>query len=157
MKADITQYAYLPCPIGTVEIGVRADKVAVLEFVDHAPEGIDGNNDVLRRAVGQVEAYFQGRLKVFDLPLDLAGTTFQKAVWQALLDVPFGQTASYQRIAEAVGRPKAMRAVGAANGKNPVSLIVPCHRIIGKNGSLTGYGGGLWRKEWLLRHEGVLI
>ncbi|MBW2178142.1 MAG: MGMT family protein, partial [Deltaproteobacteria bacterium] len=79
------------------------------------------------------------------------------SVWQALLTVPFGRTASYQQIADTIGNPKAVRAVGAANGRNPVSIIVPCHRIIGKNGDLTGYGGGIWRKEWLLRHEGILL
>ncbi len=93
----------------------------------------------------------------FDLPLDLRGTDFQKQVWTQLLTVPYGRTVSYQLIADAIGNPKAVRAVGAANGQNPISVIVPCHRIIGSDGQLVGYGGGLWRKEWLLKHEGALL
>jgi methylated-DNA-[protein]-cysteine S-methyltransferase len=85
------------------------------------------------------------------------GTAFQQRVWQQLLTVPYGQTVSYQEIANALGNPKAVRAVGAANGQNPISIIAPCHRIIGSNGALIGYGGGLWRKEWLLKHEGGLL
>jgi len=84
------------------------------------------------------------------------GTDFQKAVWQQLAAIPYGQTASYGDIARALGNPQAVRAVGAANGQNPISIIIPCHRVIGSNGKLTGYGGGLWRKEWLLEHEGRL-
>ena len=150
-------YGYVDSPIGTVEIGVQADHVAHLFFVDSRPQKDAPTNRILQLAIEQVAAYFNGRLKKFDLPLDMQGTPFQQSVWQALLDVPFGRTASYQQIADAVNNPKAVRAVGAANGQNPVSIIVPCHRIIGKNGSLTGYGGGVWRKEWLLRHEGVLL
>lgn len=150
-------YGYVDSSIGTVEIGVSAQSVTILEFVDHPRQTATHESQVLHKAMEQVKAYFEGRLKVFDLPLDMAGTPFQQSVWQALLDIPFGRTASYQQIADAVGNPKAVRAVGAANGQNPVSIIVPCHRIIGKNGSLTGYGGGIWRKEWLLRHEGVLL
>ena len=152
-----TQYGYVPSPIGTIEIGVRSECVTFLEFVEHPQEKNSGDSRVLGLAIQQVEAYLQGRLQVFDLPLDLSGTPFQQSVWQALLTVPFGRTASYQQIADTIGNPKAVRAVGAANGRNPVSIIVPCHRIIGKNGGLTGYGGGIWRKEWLLRHEGILL
>jgi len=152
-----TLFDYFDSPIGTVEIGVLAECVTILEFVDRPGQTAEHESQVLHMAMEQVKAYFEGRLTVFDLPLDMAGTPFQQSVWQALLDVPFGRTASYQQIADAVGNPRAVRAVGAANGQNPVSIIVPCHRIIGKNGSLTGYGGGIWRKEWLLRHEGVLL
>jgi methylated-DNA-[protein]-cysteine S-methyltransferase len=152
-----THYGYVASPIGTVEIGVHSECVAILDFVDHPQQTISHESRVLSQAIEQVEAYFQGQLQVFDLPLDMSGTPFQRSVWQALLTVPFGRTASYQQMADVVGKPKAVRAVGAANGQNPVSIIVPCHRIIGKNGSLTGYGGGIWRKEWLLRHEGVLL
>lgn len=150
-------YGHVTSPIGIVEIGASSEGVTHLDFVDTPQHQQSGSNNVLRLAIEQIEAYFHGRLQVFDLPLDLAGTPFQRSVWEALLTVPFGRTASYQQIADTVGKPKAMRAVGAANGRNPVSIIVPCHRIIGKNGSLTGYGGGLWRKEWLLRHEGILL
>ena len=152
-----TLYGYVDSPIGAIEIGVRSECVIGLNFVDRPRQKGSHDNRVLTLAKEQVTAYLEGRLQVFNLPLDMAGTSFQRSVWQALLTVPFGRTASYQQMADAVGNPKAVRAVGAANGKNPVSIIVPCHRIIGKNGSLTGYGGGIWRKEWLLRHEGVLL
>lgn len=152
-----TMYAYVPSPIGIVEIGVRSECVTSLDFVDSPQHPEEGGSDVLRQAIQQTRAYFEGRLQEFNLPLEMAGTPFQRSVWQALLTVPFGQTASYQQMADAVGKSKAVRAVGAANGRNPIAIIVPCHRIIGKNGNLTGYGGGLWRKEWLLKHEGVLV
>ena len=152
-----TLFRYFESPIGTIEIGARSECVTNLDFVDHPPQPTTHDTPILSLAIEQVAAYFEGRLTLFDLPLDMKGTPFQRSVWQALRDVPFGRTASYQQMADAVGNPKAVRAVGAANGQNPVSIVVPCHRIIGKNGSLTGYGGGIWRKEWLLRHEGVLL
>jgi methylated-DNA-[protein]-cysteine S-methyltransferase len=112
---------------------------------------------LLRPAREQLRAYFAGELLDFDLPLAAAGTEFQQRVWQALGAIPYGATASYAAIARAIGSPTATRAVGAANGRNPIAIIVPCHRVIGKDGTLTGYGGGLARKQWLLRHEaGVL-
>jgi methylated-DNA-[protein]-cysteine S-methyltransferase len=108
----------------------------------------------IRRAI---EAYFAGVLAaVADLPVVTAGTAFQREVWAALRGIPLGETTTYGRLADQLGRPQAMRAVGMANGSNPVSIIVPCHRVIGANASLTGYGGGLERKRWLLRHEGAL-
>jgi len=108
----------------------------------------------LSSAREQLEAYFADRLKVFDLPLAPKGTAFQKQVWAALIDVPYGETASYGEIAVAVGNPKACRAVGLANGKNPIAIIIPCHRIIGAGGHLTGYGSGLEIKSGLLELEG---
>lgn len=111
-------------------------------------------DELLQRAARQLHEYFAGQRREFDLPLDLqSGSVFQQAVWHALLDIPCGQTRSYQHIAAAVQRPRAMRAVGAAVGRNPVSLIVPCHRVIGARGQLTGYGGGLERKTALLELE----
>ncbi|MFI7007673.1 methylated-DNA--[protein]-cysteine S-methyltransferase [Streptomyces sp. NPDC050145] len=104
-------------------------------------------------AVEQLEAYFQGELKEFDLPLDLHGTPFQRSVWAQLRKIPYGETRTYGELAEALGRPGASRAVGLANGKNPVGVIVPCHRVVGADGSLTGYGGGLPRKRRLLDFE----
>lgn len=101
----------------------------------------------------QVDAYFAGDLREFDLPLAPAGTPWQRAVWEALMDVPYGATLSYGELAARLGRPSACRAVGAANGRNPISVIVPCHRLVGSTGALTGYGGGLERKAWLLEHE----
>lgn len=102
----------------------------------------------------QLDAYFGGELQTFDLPLDPAGTDFQRQVWQALQDIPYGQTESYGQLAQRIGRRNASRAVGMANGRNPIPIIVPCHRVIGADGSLTGYGGGIERKRWLLAHEG---
>ena len=101
----------------------------------------------------QLTEYFKGRRQKFSIPLLLEGTDFQKAVWQQLQKIPFGQTASYGDVARAVGRPRAFRAVGNANNKNPIPLIIPCHRVIGSDGKLVGFGGGIWRKEWLLEHE----
>ena len=104
-------------------------------------------------AVEQLKAYFAGELTNFDLPLVLTGTAFQRRVWWALADIPYGRTESYGSVATRVGNPKASRAVGMANNKNPIPIVLPCHRVIGANGQLVGYGGGLWMKEWLLRHE----
>jgi methylated-DNA-[protein]-cysteine S-methyltransferase len=108
---------------------------------------------VLEQARDQLDEYFAGKRRAFDLPLDPRGTEFQRSVWRALSAIPFGATRSYGEIAAALGRPSASRAVGAANGQNPISIIVPCHRVIGRDGSLTGYASGIARKEWLLRHE----
>ncbi len=108
---------------------------------------------VLAETERQLAAYFAGTLTTFDLPIALTGTPFQCEVWTMLRYIPFGVTCSYAELAERIGRPKAVRAVGAANGQNPIPIIIPCHRVIGANGSLTGFGGGLKMKEWLLRHE----
>jgi methylated-DNA-[protein]-cysteine S-methyltransferase len=149
-------YVYYPSPIGLVEIGGTAEHIHSLYFVDdRRPD--DDPHGVLQDAVRQVDEYFSGVRREFDLDLILCGTAFQEKVWRQLLTVPYGHVATYQDIANAIGRPKAVRAVGAANGQNPISIVVPCHRIIGSDGKLTGYGGGLWRKEWLLRHEGYLL
>ncbi|MDI1297053.1 MAG: methylated-DNA--[protein]-cysteine S-methyltransferase [bacterium] len=111
------------------------------------------SHPVLVEAGGQLSAYFKGERKVFTVPLDFRGTTFQRVVWAALLDIPYGQTRSYADIARSIGRPTAYRAVGAANGRNPISIIAPCHRVVGSNGALTGFAGGLAAKTWLLDHE----
>jgi len=163
-------------PIGSIEIYATDTAVSRVEFAgEQMGESEEekgeqsrvrdssslhaGAHPLLEEVRRQLDAYFAGDLRCFDLPLDLEGTPFQRQVWQQLLSVGYGQTASYQDIAVAIDNPKAVRAVGAANGRNPVAIIVPCHRIIGSGGraKLTGYGGGLWRKEWLLRHEGVLL
>ena len=111
----------------------------------------------LRQAMDQLERYFAGERIQFSCPLDLRGTAFQVAVWEELYRIPYGQTRTYAQIADLIGRPKAVRAVGAANGANPVAVIVPCHRVIGSNGALTGYGGGLPMKHWLLTLEGIAL
>lgn len=113
----------------------------------------DENAIPFKETIKQLNAYFSGKLHEFDLPLKPVGTPFQEAVWQALTTIPYGKTVSYKDIAKHVNLPKAARAVGMANGRNPISIIIPCHRVIGANGKLTGYGGGLHRKEWLLEHE----
>ena len=149
-------FAYVDSPVGLVEIGCSEAGVRDLNFVEERrhPETV---SLCLTAASEQIAAYFAGTMTIFDLPLDLQGTDFQQQVWAQLLAVPYGQTSSYLDIALALDNPKAVRAVGAANGRNPVSIVVPCHRIIGSDGKLIGYGGGLWRKEWLLRHEGALL
>ena len=112
-----------------------------------------GTPDAVDEAVRQIGAYFERRLRDFSLPLQPSGTEFQRRVWFALADIAYGETESYGQLAARVGNPKACRAVGLANGRNPIPLILPCHRVIGSNGSLTGYGGGLDLKKWLLDHE----
>ena len=108
---------------------------------------------VLAATAHQLDAYFDGRLTTFDLPLSPVGTPFQRRVWSALRAIPFGETRSYGQLAKAIGKPSAMRAVGAANGRNPIAIVVPCHRVIGADGSLTGFGGGIERKKFLLSLE----
>lgn len=112
-----------------------------------------GEDPVLAEAAGQLRAYFDGELTRFDLPLTLEGSAFQQAVWGGLQAIPYGETISYGELARRLGQPSASRAVGLANGRNPVSIVVPCHRVIGADGSLTGYGGGMDRKRFLLAHE----
>ena len=112
-----------------------------------------GSNTVLKRLVAELEDYFAGKSAAFQLPTVQHGTVFEEAVWQALKQIPSGQTRSYGEIAEVLGQPEKSREVGRANGANKISIIVPCHRVIGSDGSLVGYGGGLWRKKWLLDHE----
>lgn len=120
-----------------------------------APAGADAS-PILERAAAQLAAYFAGALREFDLPLAPEGTAFQRRVWDALRAIPYGVTMSYRDVARRIGDPRATRAVGAANGRNPIVIILPCHRVVGADGSLTGYGGGMARKRWLLEHEGAL-
>jgi len=152
------RYTYLGSPLG--ELLVVRDEAGITGLylpagrhpVRVAPEWVrdDAAFDDVRV---QLEEYFAGRRRTFDLPLHPAGTAFQQRVWAALLDIPYGETTSYGKTAAAIGSPTASRAVGLANGQNPIPIIVPCHRVIGANGSLTGYGGGLDAKRWLLAHE----
>lgn len=114
---------------------------------------VDADHPLLRETARQLAEYFAGRRRAFELPLEMRGTDFQRSVWTRLREIPFGETRSYGELARQLGNPSAMRAVGAANGGNPISIIVPCHRVIGATGSLTGFGGGLDAKAWLLAHE----
>ena len=126
---------------------VEAEKLPSPQFVATAP------NAILLETVRQLNAYFEGKLQVFDLPLLPEGTAFQQRVWQEIVKVPYGKTASYLEMAIRLGDEKCIRAAASANGKNPIGIIIPCHRVIGKNGSMVGYAGDLWRKKWLLQHE----
>ncbi|MCB0280907.1 MAG: methylated-DNA--[protein]-cysteine S-methyltransferase, partial [Calditrichaeota bacterium] len=120
-------------------------------------ECISGTHPLFDQLQQEMDEYFNQKRKVFDVPIELNGTEFQNKVWTALLDIPFGQTRSYHDQAVMINNPKAIRAVGTANGDNRIAIIVPCHRVIGKDGKLTGYGGGLWRKQYLLNLEQGLI
>ena len=158
------RYTYVNSPLGPMLL-TGGDALCGCYFVGqrYQPEmAADWQEDamlpIFRQAAEQLASYFAGESRQFDLSLDLAaGTAFQQRVWAALTAIPFGTTVSYADIARSIGNPKGVRAVGLANGRNPISIIVPCHRVIGSDGSLTGYGGGIERKEWLLRHEGVLL
>ncbi len=154
-------HVQVPSPLGPIRCVADQDALVSVSLPAQEP-GEDpsttedgANHQVLRQAARELAAYFGGALTVFTVPLRMGGTEFQRAVWSALLQIPFGETRSYSDLAVHIGRPKAVRAVGAANGKNPLGIIVPCHRVIGADGTLTGYAGGLDSKRWLLRHEGA--
>jgi len=140
-------------PIGPLEVEGTEAGILRIEFSDRRTLPAGPPAACLKECLCQLDEYFQGTRRSFSVKLDLRGTPFQKRVWSELLKVPFGRTVSYRDIAAALDNPRATRAVGGANHRNPVSIIVPCHRVVGANGSLTGYGGGLHRKEWLLAHE----
>jgi methylated-DNA-[protein]-cysteine S-methyltransferase len=154
-------YSYFESPIGRLLL--TSDGAALTGLYmepSHKTQSTDGwTEDVtvapLSAAVRQLTEYFAGSRREFDLPLRFQGTTFQTRVWRELAEIPYGQTWSYGQLAKRIDNPTASRAVGLANGRNPISILVPCHRVIGADGSLTGYGGGLERKRWLLAHEGL--
>lgn len=139
-------------PIGLLEIRATDAGITHITFVDAQAEPARGH-PLIERCKAQLEEYFQGRRRTFDVPLAPQGTDFQQRVWLRLREVPYGETCSYATISSGIGSPQSHRAVGAANGRNPLSIVVPCHRVIGSSGQLTGYAGGLERKQWLLRHE----
>ncbi len=143
---------------GLVQIGLSTEEKFLVELNKKYPKSqIEENDAKNEMALQQLKDYFSGERNEFSVPIRLAGTEFQKKVWNELLKIPYGQTISYGEIARNIGNPKAVRAVGLANNRNPVSIIVPCHRVIGANGKLVGYGGGLDMKENLLRLEGALL
>ncbi len=142
---------YFESPIGSIEL--MATDVALVSLVFESPSQCVRTNTILQRTKQQLNEYFSGIRQTFDVPLAATGTQFQQQVWRQLLEIPFGETRSYRDIALSIKNPKSMRAVGSANSKNPISIIVPCHRVIGSSGTLTGYAGGLERKAWLLEHE----
>jgi methylated-DNA-[protein]-cysteine S-methyltransferase len=144
-------------PIGRLLLSAEAGALTGLWMEPFEEPAEAGRRDpVLTAARRQLDAYFAGTLTAFDLPLAPAGTPFQTGVWNELQRVPYGTTVSYAELADRVGRPGHFRAVGSANGRNPISIIIPCHRVVGSNGSLTGYGGGNDRKRWLLDHEAAV-
>lgn len=166
-QVNIVNMIRFSTPIGTM-IACASDRgICLLEFLDCKmletelnyikkqlkTEIIDGQHPYFEPLLMQIEEYFEGTRHFFDLTLDLLGTEFQQAVWQALVQIPYGQTRSYKAQAQMIGRPQAVRAVANANGMNRLSIIVPCHRVIGVNGTLVGYSGGLARKKWLLELE----
>lgn len=148
-----TYKTYYKSPLGPLEIIGDPDSILEVNFVEDMPAGDNELTFCIKECVKQIDEYFKGRRKEFFLNLQPLGTDFQKSVWRRLERIPYGETVTYSEIADAIGRPGAYRAVGSANGRNPIALVIPCHRVIGSDGSLTGYGGGLWRKAWLLRHE----
>jgi methylated-DNA-[protein]-cysteine S-methyltransferase len=158
MKTTNTYYCYLDSPVGQLFVQGDGQFVTGLYLPDH--KGWSGpaaagqqTDEPFAAAREQLAEYFAGRRQQFDLPLKLAGTPFQQRVWQELVRIPFGTTITYGQLAQRVGQPTASRAVGHANGRNPISIIVPCHRVIGSSGKLTGYAGGLGKKQWLLAWE----
>lgn len=144
--------AFIQSPLGITKIEGDENGIAVISVLS---EGIVTKKvpAVLKEAVDQLQEYFEGKRTEFTFKLNPQGTDFQQKVWQELLNIPFGKTTSYMDLSKKLGDVKAIRAVASANGKNPLWIVVPCHRVIGSDGSLTGYAGGLWRKKWLLEHE----
>jgi methylated-DNA-[protein]-cysteine S-methyltransferase len=167
VQSDVLTFSRRTCeaPFGVVtvigsDLGIRY----VLFSNDAHPKPLERLHisdseihDSVNDAVTQLDEYFNGARRDFELPLDLQGTEFQVAAWNALADIPYGRTASYGQQAASIGRPKAVRAIGGANGRNPVAIVLPCHRIVGADGSLTGFGGGIAVKKWLLDHEQSIL
>jgi methylated-DNA-[protein]-cysteine S-methyltransferase len=152
------RYTYIPSPLGELLVtrddgGLTGLYLPTGRHATTPPPAGDRDDEAFEDVRMQLAEYFAGRRTDFVLPLHASGTAFQMRVWTALSDIPYGRTASYGQTAAAIGAPTASRAVGLANGQNPISIIVPCHRVVGANGSLTGYGGGLEAKRWLLEHE----
>ncbi len=151
-------YGYFDSPVGPLLLAGEADRLHLISFPTEArterpPAGWRRDDSLFVEAFRQLDAYFAGALTRFDLPLRFAGTAFQNRVWTALCEIPYGETMSYGALAARIGKPTASRAVGAANGANPLPIVVPCHRVIGSDGSLTGFGGGIEIKRFLLAHE----
>ena len=154
------QRTTIDSPVG--ELGLVATSTTLLAVlwpeerdgrVRFSSDPVEGTNTILAETSKQLGEYFDGTRRTFDLRLELRGTEFQQDVWHALADIPYGETSTYSKQAAAVGRPRAVRAVGSANGRNPLSIVLPCHRIVGADGKLTGFAGGLDTKRWLLDHE----
>jgi len=144
-------------PIGLLEITASQDDITEIKFVEQGGANKTSDVPILNQCLIQLNEYFNQQRQQFDLKLNPSGTLFQKQVWNELQNIPYGRTVSYAEVARKVGNSNSVRAIGKANNSNPIVIVIPCHRVIGADGKLVGYGGGLWRKEWLLRHEGALI
>jgi methylated-DNA-[protein]-cysteine S-methyltransferase len=158
----MNSYTYIDSPIGRLLLGTDGEALTRIDMdvASRPPRDLenwscDPEAGPLREVARQLGEYFAGRRRVFDLPIRMEGTEFQRRAWRMLLEIPYGQTRSYGEQAKRIGNPNASRAVGLANGRNPIPIVVPCHRVIGADGSLTGFGGGIERKRWLLAHEGL--
>lgn len=143
-------------PLGKLQVYCTENAITILDFsIDAEKESVEVPL-ILQNSLTQLQEYFEQKRTTFTLPLAPQGTPFQLSVWAALQEIPYGKTLSYLQLSQELGNEKAIRAVGTANGRNPIPIIIPCHRVIGSDNSLTGYAGGLWRKKWLLEHEGIL-
>lgn len=149
-------HAHYRSPIGIIKIEETEDCISSVIFLEEEIDLIQPETKVLKLAIQQLHEYFAGKRSTFDFPFYQPGTAFQQQVWAELNKVDFGKTQSYLQLSQQFGNPLAIRAIAAANGKNKLWMVVPCHRVIGTNGDLTGYAGGLWRKKWLLQHEAVI-
>lgn len=148
-------------PLGLLHLKATEDALVEIYFIEEVEEEFqespNSSSTIISRAVEQLNEYFEGKRTDFDLPLSPEGTKFQRQVWSELRSIPFGSTITYSRLSEKLDNPKAIRAVGRANGQNPIPIIIPCHRVVGSNNELTGYSGGIERKRRLLQHEGALL
>jgi methylated-DNA-[protein]-cysteine S-methyltransferase len=153
--AEGIDIVYYKSPIGVLLLEAEEEQLTVVSFQDDVSVAATGSTtcSVLAAAIKQLDEYFAGSRKQFDLPLRPHGTAFQQQVWDQLLNIPYAETVTYLHMAKRLGNVKSIRAAASANGKNPIGIIIPCHRVVGANGKLTGYAGGLHRKQWLLEHE----
>ncbi len=140
-------------PIGTIKLQSSGEHLLLASFMEDDEKITEDHHPILDETSRQLKAYFTGDLKSFNIPMSQQGTEFQQKIWDLLYKIPYGKTISYNDLAKQYGDTKAIRAVASANGRNNIAIIIPCHRVIGSNRSLTGYAGGLWRKQWLLNHE----
>lgn len=144
---------YYKCPIGNLRVVGDEESILAIDFSQHYISNEDTYPEVIIECITQLEEYFTGKRKTFDIRYLLRGSEFQRKVWVELTKIPYGEIVTYKYIAEKIDNEKAVRAVGTTNGMNPIAIIIPCHRVVGSQGNLTGYAWGLWRKQWLLEHE----
>jgi methylated-DNA-[protein]-cysteine S-methyltransferase len=153
MQIEVISTSYINTPVGSLRITGAANCIHSIKFMDTDIDEFISEVESHLQCIQQLSEYFDGKRKLFDFAFAQPGTDFQQRVWQGLLDIPYGETISYLELSRRLGDVKAIRAVGTSNGKNSIAIVVPCHRVIGSNNKLVGYAGGLWRKEWLLKHE----